>query len=64
MHTVYRRTCHYSGGLPIPVPSSTTNLSSLVFQSTRMNRAPGQPLFLQNLNCHCIDGSRLFVDPS
>ena len=51
----------YSSGLPIAVPSSTTNLSSLVFQSTRMNRVPGQPLFLQDLNCHCIDPNQQLV---
>jgi hypothetical protein len=48
----------YSSGLPIPVPASTSNLNSLVFQSTRMNRVGGQPLFLKNLNCHCIDPTK------
>jgi hypothetical protein len=51
----------YSSGLPIAVPASTTNLSSLVFQSTRMNRVPGQPLFLTNLNCGCIDPTKNLV---
>jgi hypothetical protein len=45
----------YSSGLPIGVPGSTNNMNSLVFQSTRMNRVAGQPLFIKNLNCHCID---------
>ena len=51
----------YASGLPIPVPASSTNLNSLVFQSTRMNRVPGQPLFLEDLNCHCIDPNKQLV---
>jgi Carboxypeptidase regulatory-like domain/TonB dependent receptor len=51
----------YASGLPIAVPGSTANLNSLVFQSTRMNRVPGQPLFLKDLNCHCIDPNKDFV---
>ena len=54
----------YASGLPIPVPSSQGNLSSLVFQSTRMNRVNGQPLYLENLNCGCIDpNSQLVLNP-
>ena len=45
----------YSTGLPIPTPASTNNLSSLLFQTATVNRVPGVPLFLQDLNCHCID---------
>jgi len=45
----------YSSGTPIQVPNSNNDMNSLVYQSTFMNRVPGQPLFLQNLNCHCID---------
>jgi hypothetical protein len=45
----------YSSGLPIQVPNSQNDMNSLVYQSTFMNRVPGQPLFLQSLNCHCID---------
>jgi hypothetical protein len=45
----------YSSGLPIPVPASQGNLNSLIFQSTRMNRVPGQPLYLVNLNCGCYN---------
>jgi hypothetical protein len=36
----------YTSGMPIGVPGSTASLNSLIFQSTRMNRVPGQPLFL------------------
>jgi hypothetical protein len=45
----------YSSGTPIQVPNSNNDMNSLVYQSTFMNRVPGQPLFLKNLNCHCID---------
>jgi hypothetical protein len=51
----------YGSGLPIPVPSSQGNLNSLIFQTTRMNRVPGQPLFLANLNCGCFDPTRTLV---
>ena len=51
----------YSSGLPIPVPLSQNNLSSLLFQTTYFNRVPGQPLFLDNLNCHCIDPTKDLV---
>jgi len=45
----------YTSGLPISVPGSQNDMNSLVYQGTRMNRVPGVPLFLTNLNCHCID---------
>jgi len=45
----------YASGLPIGVPGSNNNLGSLLFQGTRMNRVEGQPLFLQDPNCGCID---------
>lgn len=48
-------TLRYSSGMPIAVPQSNNNLSSLLFQSTRMNRVPGEPLFLKDLNCGCTD---------
>ena len=51
----------YGSGTPIPVPSSTSALNSVIFQSTRMNRVAGQPLFLKDLNCHCIDPNKDFV---
>lgn len=51
----------YTSGLPIPVPSSQSNLNAVVFQNTRMDRVPGQPLFLKDLNCHCIDPNKDFV---
>ncbi len=49
----------YSSGTPIPVPSSNNSLSGLLQRSTRMNRVPGEPLFLvSNLNCGCFDPAR------
>ncbi|HVW83278.1 MAG TPA: hypothetical protein VHB50_01290, partial [Bryobacteraceae bacterium] len=51
----------YSSGLPIPTPTATTNQSSLLFQNTLMNRVAGAPLYLKDLNCHCIDPNKDFV---
>jgi hypothetical protein len=52
----------YSSGTPIAVPASNNSLSGLLEQSTRMNRIPGQPLFLvPNLNCSCFDPGATFV---
>jgi hypothetical protein len=45
----------YASGQPIAAPFSNNNLFPLTFQSTRMNRVPGQPLFLKDPNCGCID---------
>jgi len=51
----------YASGLPILVPTSTNNLSTLLFRPTFFNRVPGQPLYLDNLNCHCIDPTQNLV---
>src|SRR5262249_676459 len=52
----------YASGTPIPVPTSNNNLSTLLQQSTRMTRVPGEPLFLvSNLNCNCFDPARPLV---
>jgi Carboxypeptidase regulatory-like domain/TonB dependent receptor-like, beta-barrel len=47
----------YASGALIRVPSSNNNLASLLGQGTgtRFNRVPGQPLFLKDPNCGCID---------
>jgi hypothetical protein len=50
----------YASGLPIPVPASQNALGALTFQTTRMNRVPGAPLFLKDLNGH-VDPNRDFV---
>jgi hypothetical protein len=51
----------YASGLPILVPQATTSLSTYLFQETVMNRVPGEPLFTQDLNCHCFDPNTTFV---
>jgi hypothetical protein len=51
----------YSSGLPVPSPTATTNQSSLYFQNTLMDRVSGVPLYLKDLNCHCIDPNKEFV---
>jgi hypothetical protein len=51
----------YASGLPILSPAAQNSLSSLLFRSTYANRVPGQPLFLKDLNCHCIDPNKDFV---
>jgi hypothetical protein len=48
-------TLRYASGQLIGAPGSNNNLGSLIFQGTRMNRVPGQPLFLKDPNCGCID---------
>lgn len=57
----YGAVLRYASGFPFPVPAATTNLSSLVFQTTRVDRVPGVPLFTRDLNCHCFDPSKTFV---
>jgi len=53
----------YASGTPILVPSASANLlSTETFETNSyLNRVPGQPLFLQDLNCHCFDPTKTFV---
>src|SRR6185312_5308014 len=51
----------YASGLPILAPTSSNNLSTLLFRSTFYNRVPGAPLYLTDLNCHCIDPNKQLV---
>jgi hypothetical protein len=51
----------YASGQLIPVPGSQNQLGALIFQNTRMNRVEGEPLFLEDPNCHCIDPRADFV---
>jgi hypothetical protein len=57
----------YSSGLPIQAPLSTNGLGTQLLRSansgtdTFANRVPGQPLFLQDLNCHCFDPKTTYV---
>jgi hypothetical protein len=48
----------YASGVPILAPTSTNSLSTLLFRGTYYNRVPGVPLFLKDLNCHCIDPTK------
>jgi len=61
----------YASGVPILAPSSTNNLNALLFRTatvgggTFFNRNPGVPLFLKDLNCHCIDPTQdLVLNPA
>jgi len=55
----------YASGTPILAPTSTNNLSTLLFRGTYFNRVPGVPLFLKDLNCHCIDPTKdLVLNPA
>src|SRR5712692_6999410 len=51
----------YASGTPIRVPGAQNNLGSLLFRGTVANRVSGEPLFLKDLNCHCIDPNKDFV---
>jgi len=59
----------YASGTPILSPTSTNNLNNLLCRSTTCtaaggtfyNRNPGVPLFLKDLNCHCIDPTKDLV---
>ena len=56
----------YASGTPIAVPAATTLLATQTFEtSSFLNRVPGQPLFLQDLNCHCFDPTKtLTLNPA
>ncbi len=51
----------YASGLPILAPTASNNLSTLLFRSTFFNRNPGVPLYLTDLNCHCVDPNKQLV---
>ncbi|MBZ5677834.1 MAG: TonB-dependent receptor [Acidobacteriia bacterium] len=53
----------YASGTPILVPASTNSLNTSYFLPTAsyLNRKPGVPLFLQDLNCHCFDPTKTLV---
>jgi hypothetical protein len=51
----------YASGTPILVPTSTNQLTNQLFRSTFMNRNPGVPLFLADVNCHCYDPTKTLV---
>jgi hypothetical protein len=51
----------YSSGEPLQVPIARNNVNQLTFRDTFASRIPGQPLFLKDLNCGCIDPNKEFV---
>jgi hypothetical protein len=53
----------YASGTPILVPASTNSLNTsyLLPTASYLNRVPGVPLFLQDLNCHCFDPTKTLV---
>ena len=68
---------NYASGLPILAPFANNNLNAVTFlvptaapagsslltgqQATFANRVPGQPLYTQDINCHCFDPSSTFI---
>ncbi len=57
----------YASGLPIPSPQAQNALNTLLLRNvgagdgTFANRVSGQPLYLADLNCHCIDPNKELV---
>jgi hypothetical protein len=53
----------YASALPFAPPASTAtpSLGNVIFKNTVQNRVSGEPLFLQDLNCHCFDPNTTFV---
>ena len=45
----------------MPVQKAQNQHNTLVFQNTRMNRVPGEPLFLTDLNSGGVDPNKDFV---
>jgi hypothetical protein len=55
----------YSSGNPISAPASNNLMATTLFQTANMTRVEGQPLFLKDLNCHCIDPTKdLVLNPA
>lgn len=51
----------YQSGSLIGTPGSSNNMNNWYGQNTVENRVPGQPLFIKNPNCHCIDPTKDFI---
>ena len=51
----------YASGMPILVPTSANQLTNQLFRPTFMNRVPGVPLYLADVNCHCFDPTKTLV---
>jgi len=53
----------YASGTPILSPAAVNQLNTSYFLPTAsfLNRVPGVPLYLQDLNCHCFDPTKTLV---
>jgi len=57
----------YGSGLPILAPQAQNNLNTVLLRNNTgsntsfANRVAGEPLFTQDLNCHCFDPNKIFV---
>ncbi len=62
---------YYASGIPLAVPTANATgypsnlalgtISNLTFQTGQYQVRTGQPLYLQDLNCHCFDPNTSFV---
>jgi hypothetical protein len=62
---------YYASGIPLAVPTANATgypsalalgtISNLTFQTGQNQIRTGQPLYLQDLNCHCFDPNTAFV---
>ena len=63
---------YYASGIPLLAPTANTTgypsnlalgtMNNVTFQTAQLQvRVPGQPLYLKDLNCHCIDPSTTVV---
>jgi hypothetical protein len=63
---------NYASGIPFAAPAtntvgypstlpSTATMSNITFQTGQYQLRTGQPLFLQDLNCHCFDPNTTVV---
>jgi len=62
---------YYASGTPLSPPTANTTLyasnlsqatiANLTFQSSTRQIRTGQPLYLQNLDCHCFDPNTTFM---
>src|SRR5579883_1068619 len=63
---------YYASGIPLLAPAANTTgygpglalatMPNLTFQTTQNQvRVPGQPLYLEDLNCHCFDPNTTIV---
>ncbi len=62
---------YYASGIPLAAPTTNTTgyptnlalgtINNLTFQTGQDQIRTGQPLYLQDLNCHCFDPNTTFV---